>query len=342
MTAQVGDSMLFGGKVRMIVGALPIDPRTVAPGGGLFLFGTSCRRGYVATWEVRASRVYLKQIDGAYRLASKEPVEAVWLNGIVRIADGPMVRYVHAGYASEYAAVQELDVVAGTIRRQRRLEVPDSAELRRGISQSSPGWEYLPEAAELLPPECRASTRDGIPDPMEGEPSLAGFSGQHLRERIMAERNARRLRYGDLMRLAGYASAKGAALAEWERGQRAIPPDMEEALCAALGVTASALDECRQRDRDGHRAAWDAWADEAVMPTLKVAHGAPVRYAAPSRIRGDPDALLRWASDCVKIIWRPADLVLSRRRVIRFNSLGDPPAGSIQSPEDLPSLTPVH
>jgi hypothetical protein len=73
----------------------------------------NCRRGYVATWEIRDSQLYLKEIDGNYERTTlflgKEParytiktlfpksgnrlVKANWFSGKLRIPQGKMTTY---------------------------------------------------------------------------------------------------------------------------------------------------------------------------------------------------------------------------------------------------------
>jgi hypothetical protein len=121
MTAQVGDVMIIDGGKKGVMGELPVNMRYVEVVDDNSLSCTACWREYVATWEVRESEIYLKNLAGILRLISNEPVKAVWLNGFVRIIDGNLVRYVHADYLSKYDAVLELHIEAGKILRQRRL-----------------------------------------------------------------------------------------------------------------------------------------------------------------------------------------------------------------------------
>jgi hypothetical protein len=328
VTAQIGDKILISGVKKTILGELPVDDSVAldVPGEGM---GSACWRGHVATWEVRDAKVFLTGLTGNLRLKSPEPVQAVWLNGVIRIADGDLVSYIHSGYMSGYAAVIELDIVGGAIRRQRRLTAADDG-VRSGISDDTPAWEFLPGAGELFVPAGATGGRCGDdPDPAEGEPEFESYEGNHLRERITAERQARGLRHGAAMALAGYPASKGGRLAEWERGQGSIDRELEQRLCAAFGITGSERIECNQKDQAGYQAALDAWADELIEPTLKVfLDSYCLCYAAPVKYRESRKALEEWAVKCVNVIWHPAELILSRRESLYFDSMGNEIKGS--------------
>lgn len=74
---------------------------------------TALWRGYVGTWEIVQSRLYLIKLEGRLRdgkdanLASLFPgfpdrVFAHWYTGTMRAPQGRQLNYVHRGYASTY------------------------------------------------------------------------------------------------------------------------------------------------------------------------------------------------------------------------------------------------
>ena len=82
----------------------------------------SCKRGYVATWEIRNMHLYLKNVEGEvarrYFLfgqklvkcnltiissnAEKSPVKATWFSGKLRIPRGNRLAFEHQGYDSRF------------------------------------------------------------------------------------------------------------------------------------------------------------------------------------------------------------------------------------------------
>ena len=70
-----------------------------------------CWRGYIGTWEVRVKKLFLidftahvgddnKRVD--YIFPGKKEVFADWFNGVVKIPQGMLMKYVHSGYESIY------------------------------------------------------------------------------------------------------------------------------------------------------------------------------------------------------------------------------------------------
>lgn len=51
----------------------------------VFEQSSACWRGYVANWAVVDGKLYLTEIDGAYRLDGSEPLFADWYSGTLRM-----------------------------------------------------------------------------------------------------------------------------------------------------------------------------------------------------------------------------------------------------------------
>ena len=79
-------------------------------------------------------------------------------------------------------------------------------------------------------------------------------------------------------------------------------------------------------DNAAFEAAWDAWADTHVRPSLIVAGATPIgrahRYLAPEAISGDAGAVEAWAVACARLSWRSILLCASRRSRVRLDSDG--------------------
>lgn len=146
MTAQVGEILRYDGDtVRMCDTPLgdyfALGGRFPEPRFDCFS-NTALWRGYVGTWEVLHERLYLvglsgELVDGSNAsLATLFPdysdrVFAHWYSGTIRIPEGGLLEYIHAGFSSRY----ERDVFLGF---QRGFLV--SKETR--INGSAPGGKH--------------------------------------------------------------------------------------------------------------------------------------------------------------------------------------------------------
>lgn len=159
-TAQQPDVLIYKNERRSLF-ANPLEsfykrekdrPRFfVEPG----VWSTGNWRGYVATWTIEDSVLYLVEIDAWFcrgrDLDKCEKVElknlfgnrfrdgrvkADWFSGELRVPDGKQLRYVHMGYGSVYEREIVLTVEGGKVvgektvdNTQRRL--PSELELQR-------------------------------------------------------------------------------------------------------------------------------------------------------------------------------------------------------------------
>lgn len=130
-TAQSADRVVYNGQEKMLF-SLPLedyftdeDSRPnfmIEP----FMISSGNWRGYIATWQIDAGKLYLSKIDSwlcsgdtkrsckKVRLADLFPgkvqngrVLADWFTGELRVPDGKEIQYVHSGFASTY----ERDIV---------------------------------------------------------------------------------------------------------------------------------------------------------------------------------------------------------------------------------------
>lgn len=116
---------------------------------------TACWRGYVAEWEINEGRLFLLKVNGniSYKghntgrdrnkslrwegihpelFQNKVPatlselfgperdrVPATWYSGELRVPLGSMIKYIHAGYGSEYSKYLLIPVVNGVCGEQK-------------------------------------------------------------------------------------------------------------------------------------------------------------------------------------------------------------------------------
>lgn len=181
MTGQTPEIIIHQGKAHSLL-TLPFEPYIDKRGGHEKVFpklafrSTANWRGYVARWEVCQKRLFLTgivvfgfrpsaeasgfvdldpedsrdettMIIRLHHLFDSTPVFAQWWTGLLVAATGPMVCYVHAGFASLYASYRVFRVVQGRVRSVRDFDGKEWAR-RNG--------RYWPEDAK--PEVCEEDT----------------------------------------------------------------------------------------------------------------------------------------------------------------------------------------
>jgi hypothetical protein len=107
-----------------------------------FCADSYCKRGYIASWEIRNNRLYLTEIDGYFLKRSiftdkkkirytlqtlfpnfnGEPIPADWFSGKLRIPYGAMKYYAHNGYDSRFEKEILISVEQGRITKEVILD----------------------------------------------------------------------------------------------------------------------------------------------------------------------------------------------------------------------------
>jgi hypothetical protein len=130
-------------------------------------------RGYVATWEVRESKLFLTKVEKTYRKdfpkdaakpprerrfetevrevpiekiipGKKVPVFADWYSGKLRIPQGERIRYVHMGYGSMYERDLFIVIKNGVV--VSRVEVSNSG---KNLYRSTPDLQWCALGKEV-------------------------------------------------------------------------------------------------------------------------------------------------------------------------------------------------
>jgi len=110
---------------------------------------TGLWRGYIATFEVRYNRLFLKDIqievaDSASSVKGEEKwisvlnevfpnkknIKIDWLTGLLVIPHGKCVRYVHMGYGSIYASYTLLEFDKGKFRKEKSFDYKEYEEFK--------------------------------------------------------------------------------------------------------------------------------------------------------------------------------------------------------------------
>lgn len=135
MAAQLPDRILLNGTIQQLY-TNPLEYYWIRMDKKrpVFFSFANCRRGYVATWEVRDSQLFLKDIDGTYQRANlffgKEParfsskilfpksgnrlIKANWFSGKLRIPQGKMTIY-DEDYGSRFEQETIITVEKGNV-----------------------------------------------------------------------------------------------------------------------------------------------------------------------------------------------------------------------------------
>ena len=137
MTAQITDRITIRNKRyslysepfhEFLKAAFKINPR---PDWTNLLPTSSANwRGYQASWSIVDNQLYLNRISGTYQndrgtfkrlnlkliFGSTHPVKASWFSGTIKIPDGKLLMYVHAGYGSKYQKEHRVVVSKGIVQ----------------------------------------------------------------------------------------------------------------------------------------------------------------------------------------------------------------------------------
>lgn len=141
MTAQVAERLILDGQ-RMRLCELPLSAYFALSGPsspGFRAESTANWRGYVGTWDIKASRLYLVGIAGTYEDGSPATLDSIfpgfpdrvfahWYSGTLRIPQGELLKYAHMGWASVYERDLLIEVADGVVREMRvQINQPDLA-----------------------------------------------------------------------------------------------------------------------------------------------------------------------------------------------------------------------
>lgn len=143
-TAQIPDVVVLDGR-ELALNTNPLEPYLQANKGKAPVFeetSSALWRGYVATWEIRGSRLWLNKVavqrlGPAAKPGQREeyrdvdvlrsifprggPVPATWYTGALIMPLGDVVDYLHQGYGSTYERYLVSIVRAG--REAKRMEL---------------------------------------------------------------------------------------------------------------------------------------------------------------------------------------------------------------------------
>jgi hypothetical protein len=150
MAAQLPDFILING-VKMNLFSNPLEQLwpNFNKKRPTFRESLICKRGYIATWEIRNKDLILRTLDGnviertwlfwkrlvrysvqtLFPRAGDRGVKATWFSGKIRIPKGKQILYVHSNYDSRFEKEMVISVEKGAVTKtvvidnmQQRLE----------------------------------------------------------------------------------------------------------------------------------------------------------------------------------------------------------------------------
>jgi hypothetical protein len=184
-TAQQADKLIVDGRQERL-NTNPLEPWRAAQGDRIPempSMSSANWRGYVATWEVDAGKLWLRSVMGRKPTGRMERIETVsldgkpgvheipefaphdylpelfpgrttvvaeWFTGTLIVPRGELVDYVHMGYASTYERYLVVWVRKGEVVRRVELDAAQFVELRKErFERFKQTEEYKQELARL-------------------------------------------------------------------------------------------------------------------------------------------------------------------------------------------------
>jgi hypothetical protein len=160
MTAQLPDKITVDGEVLSLY-SNPLEQywingkRKKRPD---FCLSEECKRGYIASWEIKDERLYLTKIDGTVRKwffftgtktipcslktvssnwKNANRIEATWYTGKMRVPLGSMTRFDDHDYDSRFEKEMIITVEGGAVVKVAILDNMNQSLTIRGDSGNS-------------------------------------------------------------------------------------------------------------------------------------------------------------------------------------------------------------
>jgi hypothetical protein len=126
MTAQRSDLIYIGiykypintEPLSVYIESMSIKPKFMAA-------STACWRGYIATWEIIDSKLYLIELDATtenyakrdvnFLFPGQQKVFAEWFSGTIEALGGDLIEYHHQGYSSKYKYSYKHTFISGVL-----------------------------------------------------------------------------------------------------------------------------------------------------------------------------------------------------------------------------------
>jgi hypothetical protein len=133
MTAQIMERLIIDGKeMRMAHEPLSIYLKNNDLGKELVSYSSACWRGYLGTWEIIDSKLYLVNLEATttnlhkvgidHFFPKKDKVFASWFTGEIRVPNGELLHYQHMGYMSVFEEDEFLNIENGVLINKRIIK----------------------------------------------------------------------------------------------------------------------------------------------------------------------------------------------------------------------------
>jgi hypothetical protein len=154
MTAQIPDRIIvYGEAMPLCTTPLCAYFDLVGNKPALEPVSSALWRAYIATWEILGERLYLVGIEATFRAGRyamlddffpgfPERVFAHWYSGVLRIPQGALLQYAHAGFASQTERDLLIDVEAGMVIG-RTTRVNGIADTEATVSSSADAFSAI-------------------------------------------------------------------------------------------------------------------------------------------------------------------------------------------------------
>ena len=132
MTAQIKEILFYKGQ-RQLMATEPLSTYLKNRKDIDFTFhSTACWRGYLGTWEIKDSKLFLidlkgwlkgnKEVGLNYLFPDENEIFSHWFDGEIRIPYGKMIKYVHLGYESLFEKDLILDFKKGVLINEKIID----------------------------------------------------------------------------------------------------------------------------------------------------------------------------------------------------------------------------
>jgi hypothetical protein len=148
MTAQAHENLIYEGKKTSMAFCPPLPKKhsrivkqrfDETNDGNHIILSTACWRGYIGTWEIKAGKFYLVNIDGRYKITGDSPIFADWFSGVLRIPRGELIHYVHMGFGSVYEEEIHVKIEKGEVVKSHIID-----NRNKDFNDMKLGWKNLP------------------------------------------------------------------------------------------------------------------------------------------------------------------------------------------------------
>lgn len=169
-TAQIPDKLIYNGK-EYNLNCNPLESYfennpDKKPKGGIS--STALWRGYVATFEIKDSLLYVKDIQIEYWDTTKKnhdtkwksvlnevfpdqkEILVDWMTGLLVLPCGKVVNYVHMGYGSTYENYILLEIYSGRLKKENHYDYKEYEEFKERQFQAYKQTEKHKQIKEEL------------------------------------------------------------------------------------------------------------------------------------------------------------------------------------------------